>query len=93
MRDKFSLQKLTGVTKQCNLNATCQLPLSMQKQRTNLLSPAAKFFKAGKRVQWRVDGTDYCLYANGELMADKSFWTLYQCLSFTIDVFIIFDQF
>ena len=44
----------------------------MQKQGANLLNLAAKLFKAGKRVQWRVVGTSYCLYGDGELMADKS---------------------
>jgi len=67
MRDKFLLLKLVGVAKQYNLNITHHLPLSMQKQRSNLLSLAAKLFKAGKRVQWRVAGTNYCLYADGEI--------------------------
>jgi len=69
MRVKFSLLKLPG--KQHNLNNTRHLPLSVQKQRAKLLSLAAKLSKAGRRVQWRVVGTDYCLYAGGEPMADK----------------------
>jgi len=44
----------------------------MQKQRANLLSLAANLFKAGKRAQWRVVGTDYCLYADAEIMVEKS---------------------
>jgi len=70
MRDTFSLLKHAGAAKQYNLNITRHLLLSMQKQRANLLSLAAKLFKAGKRVHWRVVGTNYCLYADGELMAD-----------------------
>jgi len=72
MRDKFSLLKLAGVAKQYNLNITRHLPLSMQKQRANLLSLASNLFEAGKRVYWPVVGTNYCLYVDGELMADKS---------------------
>jgi len=71
MRVKFSFLELAGVAKQHNLNNSRHLPLSMQKQRAKLLSLAAKLSKAGKRVQWRVVDTVYCLYADSEPMADK----------------------
>jgi len=44
----------------------------MQKQRANPPSLATKLSKAGKIVQLRVVGINYYLYADGELMADKS---------------------
>jgi len=64
--DKMTLLKLAQNARQHNANMTRHLPLSMQKQRASLLKSASSLYKAGRKIQWKTEGSNYCLYADGE---------------------------
>jgi len=62
----MTLLKLAQDARQHNANVTRHLPLSMQKQRDSLLKSASRLYKAGRKIQWKIGGVNYCLYADGE---------------------------
>jgi len=66
MKDKNMILKLAPRARQFKKNITRHLPWSMQEQRKTLLKKASKLFTSRKRIRWRIEGADYCLYANGE---------------------------
>jgi len=68
MKDKFNILKLALRARQFKCNITKHLPLSMQRQRKLLMKQASSLYAAGKRIQWRINDSDYCLYANDELV-------------------------
>jgi len=68
MKDKFIILKLAPRARQFKCNITKHLPLSMQRQRKLLMKQASSLYAAGKRIQWKINDSDYCLYANSELV-------------------------
>jgi len=68
MKDKFTILKLAPRARQFNCNITKLLPLSMQRQRKLLMKRASSLYAAGKTIQRRIKDSDYCLYADGELV-------------------------
>jgi len=68
MKDKFNILKLAPRARHFKCNITKHLPLSMQRQRKLLMKQASSLYAAVKRIQWRINDSDYCLYANGELV-------------------------
>ena len=38
----------------------------MQDQHKSLLKKASELFASGKKIRWKMEGAEYCLYANGE---------------------------
>jgi len=68
MKDKFNILKLDPRAREFKCNITKHLPLSIQRQGKLLMKQASSLDAAGKRIQWRINDSDYCLYANGELV-------------------------
>jgi len=66
MKDKNMILKRAPWARQFKKNITRHLPRSMQEQRKALLNKASKLFTSGKRIRWKIEGADYCLYADGE---------------------------
>jgi len=66
MRDKMEVFKLAPRVRQFHCAITKHLPVSMQRQRKSFLAHANMLFKAGKKLQWKVIDSDYCLFADGE---------------------------
>jgi len=66
MKDKNMVLKLAPRARQFRKNITKHLPKSMQQQRKSLLKKVSKLFTSGKRIRWKIEGADYCLYASGE---------------------------
>jgi len=66
MKDKHMILKLAPRARQFKKNITRHLPRSMQEQRRALLKKASKVFTSGKRIRWKIEGADYCRYADGE---------------------------
>ena len=66
MKDRNMISKLAARARQFKKNITKHLPRSMQEQRKSLLRKASKLFASGKKIRWKIEGAEYCLYANGE---------------------------
>jgi len=66
MKDKNMVLKLAQRARQFRKNITKQLPRSMQEQCKALVKKASKQFTSRKKIGWKIEGADYCLYANGE---------------------------
>jgi len=63
IKDETMILKLASRARQFKKNITRHLPRSMQEQRKALLKKASKLFTSGKRISWKIEGADYCLYA------------------------------
>ena len=48
------------------VNITRHLPMAMQAQRKTLLKTASRLYNQEKKIQWKVVGSEYCLYADNE---------------------------
>jgi len=66
MKDKYSLLKLAPDTRKMKVNITRHLPMAMQAQRKTLIKTASRLYNQGKKIQWKVVGSEYCLYTDNE---------------------------
>ena len=66
MKDKHSLLKLAPDARKMKVNITRHLPMAMQAQRKTLIKTASRLYNQGKKIQWKVVGSEYCLYADNE---------------------------
>jgi len=66
MKDKHSLLKLAPDARKMKVNITSHLPMAMQVQRKALIKTASRLCKQGKKNQWKVVGSEHCLYADNE---------------------------
>jgi len=73
MKDKDMILELAPRARLFRNNITRHLPRSMQEQRKDLLKKASKLFTSGERIRWKIEGADYCLYADGERVLPEWF--------------------
>jgi len=66
MKNKYSLLKLAPNARKMKINITRQLPMAMQAQRKTFIKTASRLYNQGKKIQWKVVGSEHCLYADNE---------------------------
>jgi len=66
MKYKHSLLKLAPDARKMKVNITRHLPMAIQAQRKTLTKTVSRPCNQGKKIQWKVVGSEYCLYADNE---------------------------
>jgi len=66
LKDTNTVTKLAARARQFKKNITKHQPRFMQDQHKSLLKKASELFASGKKIRWKMEGAEYCLYANGE---------------------------
>ena len=58
MEDIHSILKLAPDARKMKVGITRHLPMAVQVQRKTLIKRASRLYKQGKRIQWKVVGSE-----------------------------------
>jgi len=58
MEDIHSILKLAPDARKMKVSITRHLPMAVQVQRKTLIKRASRLYKQGKRIQWKVVGSE-----------------------------------